>query len=223
MPGPTETRELEAFVGRWRFANAKPDADLAGTVVQYWEVEGSLAPFREKVVPNGCLELMIDLGPPHLLIQGRKRTRWDRSWFSGLHQRSIEIQSEHGTHLVSARLTPLGAWRLFGAAAPAAANKVVDLEDLAGPTAAVLRDELLASSASETRFELLERFLRTRLADGSPPSSFVFPQKLETANGIVEMKSVWTRPDSDSYRVWVGQKNGAEWKVMWTMYLKRRG
>lgn len=50
----------------------------------------------------------------------------------------------------------------------------------------------------------------------------VFPQKLETAGGVVEMKSVWTRPDADSYRVWVGEKKGPEWKVLWTMDLKRK-
>ncbi len=173
MPGPTYERELAAFVGRWRFATAAPDADLAGTVAEYWEVEGRLAPFREKILPNGCLEMMVDLGPPHVLIEGRRRTVWEHSWFSGLHERSIEIQSEHGTHLVSARLTPLGAWRLFGPSAPAAANRVVDLAVLAGPAAGNLRTELLAAPTAEVRFGLLDRFLRDRLPEATSPSGFV--------------------------------------------------
>src|SRR4051812_28882440 len=132
MPGPARIQELEAFVGQWRFASAMPDADLLGIVAEYWEVEGRLAPFREKVLPNGCVEIMIDLGPPHQLIADGETTVWDRSWFSGLHERSIEIQSEDGTHLVSARLTPLGAFQLFGDAAARGANTVIDLEAFAG-------------------------------------------------------------------------------------------
>ncbi len=54
------------------------------------------------------------------------------------------------------------------------------------------------------------------------PEGLVFPQKLESAAGTVEMKSVWTRPDAESYRVSVGEKKGAEWKVLWTMDLKRK-
>jgi hypothetical protein len=50
----------------------------------------------------------------------------------------------------------------------------------------------------------------------------VFPQKHQTATGTMELKTVWTRPSPDSYRVWVGQKKGADWKVLWTMDLKQK-
>jgi AraC-like DNA-binding protein len=163
MPGSTQVQELAASVGQWRFASASPDADLAGVVVQYWEVEGRLAPFREKILPNASVEVMFDLGPPHYLIADGEKTAWDRSWFSGLHERAIEIQSEHGTHLVSARLTPLGALTVFGDSAPRAANRVVDLEAFAGPGAGELRQRLLASPTSPDRFGLLEGFIRGRL------------------------------------------------------------
>ncbi|MEO7457894.1 MAG: hypothetical protein ABIY52_16680 [Gemmatimonadaceae bacterium] len=45
----------------------------------------------------------------------------------------------------------------------------------------------------------------------------VFPQK----RGDVETKSIWTRVGNDGYRVWNGEKAGAEWKTLWTMDLKR--
>jgi hypothetical protein len=46
----------------------------------------------------------------------------------------------------------------------------------------------------------------------------VFPQK----NGDDELKTIWTRPSPDSYHVWVGQKTGDTWKVLWTMDLKQK-
>jgi AraC-like DNA-binding protein len=184
MPGPTHVQELEAFVGQWRFASAAPDVDLAGIVVEYWEVEGRLAPFREKVLPNGCLEVMFDLGPPHWLIANGEKTLWDRAWFSGLHERSIEIQSEAGTHLVSARLTPIGAFRLFGAMAPAAANSVIQFG------ADQLRDSLIGADAPAARFALLEGFLRERLS--IEPSSFVSAavDAIDRAHGRVKVSEL---------------------------------
>jgi methylphosphotriester-DNA--protein-cysteine methyltransferase len=191
MPGQARVQELEAFVGQWRFASAPPDPDLAGIVVEYWEVEGRLAPFREKVLPNGCVEVMIDLGPPHQMIADGETTLWDRSWFSGLHERSIEIQSENGTHLVSARLTPLGAFKLFGDDAPGAANTVIDLETFAGSRAGELRSELLGVARPAERFAILETFLRARVGTASA-SSFVTGavERIDREHGRVKVSEL---------------------------------
>src|SRR6186997_1153714 len=67
MPGCVQTLEYQAFLGRWRYSSAPPAPDLAGVVLEYWEVEGRLSPFRERILPNGATEVMINLGPPHTL------------------------------------------------------------------------------------------------------------------------------------------------------------
>src|SRR5215207_5421279 len=64
-PGRVGRAELGAGIGAWRLASAPPDAPLAGLVKEFWEVEGALDAFRETLLPNGCTELMINLGPPH--------------------------------------------------------------------------------------------------------------------------------------------------------------
>jgi hypothetical protein len=71
MPGPLQESELQAAPGTWRLSRADPAPDLAGLVQEYWEVEGALSAFRETVLPNGCLDLMIYLGPPHRVFGGR--------------------------------------------------------------------------------------------------------------------------------------------------------
>jgi hypothetical protein len=68
MPEPVQTLEYEASPGRWRFSSAAPHPPLLGIVQEYWEVEGRLTPFRERVLPNGYTEVMINLGPPHQLL-----------------------------------------------------------------------------------------------------------------------------------------------------------
>jgi AraC-like DNA-binding protein len=185
MPGRIQTLEYEAFLGRWRYSSASPAQDLAGVVLEYWEVEGRLSPFRERILPNGATEVMINLGPPHTLLTSEGSSVWDSSWFSGLHARAIRIESLSGTHLVSARLHPLGALRVLGPMVPQSVNAVVDLATLVGPSAEALRERLQGSQAPEERFAQLESFLRPRLLQYSAPSSSVHSaaRLIEQAHG----------------------------------------
>ena len=77
-------------------------------------MRGDLSPFRERVLPNACVELMVNLGPRHFLHTQRGTSTWDHAWLSGLHEQALVIESPSGTHLVSARLHPLGARDLLG-------------------------------------------------------------------------------------------------------------
>jgi AraC-like DNA-binding protein len=192
VPGPVQTLEYESSPGRWRFASAAPDRALAGIVQEYWEVEGRLSPFRERVLPNGCTELMVNLGSPHQMVTHTGTSTWERAWFSGLHERAIVIESLHGTHLVSARLHPLGALRLFGPDIAKTVNAVIDLEMLLGPTARELRTLLLGAESAEERFAHLERFLGRRLSPSVVPSAIVCEavRLIEEAHGNLRIASL---------------------------------
>ncbi len=146
-------------LGTWSLSRAQPDADLAGVVSEFWEVKGRLSPFREALLPNGFTEIMFNLGPPHRVFEGSSTGVWARSWFSGLQERSIFIESLEGTHLVSIRLHPLGATRLLGDAAARAANSIVDLETFIGADARDLRDRLMFADCAAGRFSILEEFV----------------------------------------------------------------
>jgi len=111
---------------------------------------------------------MFNLGPPHRVFEGSSTGVWERSWFSGLQERSIFIESLEGTHLVSIRLHPLGATQLLGADAPRAANSIVDLETFIGADARELRDRLLAPESPGARFCILEEFIAARALTAIP-------------------------------------------------------
>ena len=192
MPGLVQTLEYESSPGRWRYSSAMPDGSLAGIVQEYWEVEGRLSPFRERILPNGSTELMVNLGPPHTMVTHTGTSVWERAWFSGLHERAIVIESLDGTHLVSARLHPLGALRLFGPDVPRSVNAVADLERLLGPPARELRALLLGAESTEERFAHLERFLVPRLSPSAVPSTVVCDAAclIEEAHGNLRIASL---------------------------------
>ena len=166
MPGPVASATFSAGPGRWRFSSARPDSDLEPVVAEYWEVEGAMAPFRESVVPNACVELMINLGPVHHLLTDDRRVACTTAWISGLQSQALQIETLLGTHLVSVRLWPLGARRVLGIPMREFANRVVDLESVMGPAAGSLRDAVLSARTPGGRFHVLERFVRTRIAGG---------------------------------------------------------
>jgi AraC-like DNA-binding protein len=192
MPGSVHAVEYDAAPGHWRFSSAPPSGDLSGLVQEYWEVEGQLSPFRERVLPNAGTEVMINLGPPHRMFASGGPTVWEHAWFSGLHAQSIAIESLSGTHLVSARLHPLGALTLLGPAVPRMVNTVVQLEVLIGPAASGLRDALLSAGGPEERFGILERFLCTRLSRPTRPSNVVLAsaRSIEAAHGNLRISSL---------------------------------
>ncbi len=205
MPGPVQTLEYESSPGRWRYSSARPDGALAGIVQEYWEVEGHLSPFREKILPNGYTELMVNLGPPHTMVTHAGASVWERAWFSGLHERAIVIESLDGTHLVSARLHPLGALSVFGPEASRSVNAVVDLEALLGPAARELRELLLGTESTEERFAHLERFLVARLSVGTVPSIAVgdAARLIEEAHGNLRITSLHAGLGGSRKQLWL--------------------
>jgi AraC-like DNA-binding protein len=197
MPGASTIAQWTAGLGEWTVASAPPDADLATLVVEYWEVEGRLAPFREKILPNGCIEVMFNLGPRHETITEHGRETWDHSWFSGLQERALDIESKEGTHLVSARLNPVAAWMLFGADGVRAANRVVDLETLIGAAAASLRRTLQSANNPSDRFAVLENFIRSRtaLVNAVQQAVIAAARAIDEAHGNLRISSLHEKLD----------------------------
>ncbi len=189
MAHQTDEIKHTTSLGTWSLTRAAPSVELAGIVHEYWEVKGRLSPFREAVLPNGYVEVMVNLGPVHRVFEGRGTGVWDHSWFSGLQERSIFIESLEGTHLVSARMYPLGATRLLGFAAARTANSIIDLEILTGADAGELRQRLLAADAPDARFAILEAFLGDHFAAVSSIPSFVSDAaaRIEQSHGCLRV------------------------------------
>jgi AraC-like DNA-binding protein len=189
VPGPAVELAHTTELGAWSLTRAEPERTEAAIVHEYWEVKGRLSPFREALLPNGYVEVMFNLGPVHRVFAGSSTGVWERSWFSGLHERSIFIESLDGTHLVSIRLHPVGAAQILGFAAPAAANSIIDLETLIGPDAQVLRSRLLGGESHAARFAILEDFVRNRLTSAVQIPAFVrdAATRIENAHGCLRV------------------------------------
>jgi AraC-like DNA-binding protein len=155
--------------GRWELAQMRPQADLLGDVVRYagylehggWSIDN-----REVASP--IVPLIINLGDPFRIRMGANGSIEHRSFLAGLYDGYADVASMGRAHCMQVDLTPLGAYRFFAmpmrdlAARTVPLDQIGALDELAG--------RLCEAPDWATRFALLDRFVRRRLATAAAPS-----------------------------------------------------
>jgi AraC-like DNA-binding protein len=139
---------------------------LAPHIEHLWVARGHLAThWRNLILPDGAVEMIINLGDPQTLCDlddPDKRTVFRRSWISGERTEPILIDEAGYVHLVGVRLRPGGGWPFLGIPMREFSGQVIELDDVLGSEINDLRDRLAEETTDDGRFDLLERWLRTR-------------------------------------------------------------
>lgn len=157
---------IDSPIGRFNMIEAAPAPDLADVVECYWEGWGNIPPLREKILPRTNIELMFNLRGRHRILarDGHDdNTPHERGWLSGMQRRYILIETIDGSHFVSARLKPWGAWRLLREPMQGLSGQVPGNNEIWGNEADYLLEKLAEAPNLWARFDLLERHLRQRL------------------------------------------------------------
>jgi AraC-like DNA-binding protein len=130
---------------------AAPPA-LRGLVSSYTGYdEWSAEPLRRREVPSG--EVTLILSPDSELRLPERRV----SFVAGLWDREAHVEHAGHQHGVQVRLTPLGAYALFGVPMHELAGRAVALEDLLG--SGELVERIFDAGAWEQRFEVIDAAL----------------------------------------------------------------
>ncbi len=146
---------------------------LAPFVEGVWAFEGRMTLLRERHLPSGTLDLVVQLGARYRPVQGDGvGSPFPRSSLGGVHLEPDVIQAPDARNgVVGARLRPLGAWRLLAGRA-SLAELVGRTEDLSAllppgdPPLAALEDACLAAPEPCARVRSAEGWLRRRILDG---------------------------------------------------------
>jgi AraC-like DNA-binding protein len=148
---------------------------LAPFVEHLWTVRGYLpVPWRNMILPDGAMELIINLGDQQTLCaldDPKRRTVFRHSWISGERTEPIVIDEVGKVHLIGIRLRPGGAWPFLGVPLREFSGQVVELSSVLGPEVSELRDRLGEATSDTARFDLVEEWLRIR--QRTPPTRAV--------------------------------------------------
>ena len=152
-----------------QFLSLIPQAPLSHLVEMIWDWEAAFHSHRlERVLPVANAGLIINLAEDQTRVYDEhyRCTRFSGSTLDGPRTRSTIIDSEEQVAVMGVVFRPGGAARFFRERMDRLANASVDLEDLAGNHALLLRERLLEADGPHRRLALLMQWLEKR----APPA-----------------------------------------------------
>ncbi len=176
------------------YRELKPPPALQDAVRCLWilEDEPGPNPVPEKVVPDGCVELLFQLGAPYrTLVPGSEACEapQPRSLVIGQIRRFIEIVPTGRVELIGVRLEPTALHRLLGVAMNELTDREVSLEELGRPDLLELEGRLHEARTWPTRVRLLSAWLEGALPTRGCEASAAVTH-LRRSHGLAELGRV---------------------------------
>jgi AraC-like DNA-binding protein len=185
------THRVDSELGRWLQAEWRPPGDgvLAGLIDRIWYFEGRLTHARERVFPDGTLELIVQLDEPHRPGDVPGASPFPQTCLGGIRLTSevVEAPPSGCCRVLGVRLTPPGAFAAFGTALHEFTAITVDLRDLAGIAADELADRCHRAGSAEGRVRIAARWVGERVLRSSRADRGIVAAlgAIDRANGIV--------------------------------------
>lgn len=158
----TTTRH-DDVLGRWVYHEWKPPL-LAGLVDRLWHSAGSAALPRKRIFPNGMVEVIVTLGEPMRLVEGKGVASFAAGTLSGLHSGPIVIEMGASQETLGLRLRPAGAYALLARPLAEVSDLTLNLDQLVGRVAAELAERVRGAASVGARFRLVHDWARQRIA-----------------------------------------------------------
>jgi AraC-like DNA-binding protein len=196
--GRLQTFTHESPIGHWSVSVWQVEPRLTEIVASMWYGAGKTAYQRDRILPSGTSQLLINLGPPQYRIEPgppEVRVPFVDIWYSGLHQGPIDTEAPHGNALLGVAFTSRGTFPWLGERMDGLSDRIIALADALGDGALALRERLLNTEPLALRFRLVERWLMARLK----PRSIVHPavrwavDQIAASGGRVTIESLATQ------------------------------
>ena len=148
-----------------------PRFPLSQFVQVIWLVRGQLFYRREKVIPDGTMELILNFGPPYRVYEDDPEQQTPRfyqtrkAWIVGTQEEYLMIEPEGRTDLMGFRFHPGGAYPFFGFPMDELRYRIVDLDLILGPWVDQIREQLAERPDPDTKLDLFETLLWERMKE----------------------------------------------------------
>ncbi|MBN9522229.1 AraC family transcriptional regulator [bacterium] len=176
-----------------------PGPPLDEYVDRFWLCSDTPQHPRERILPSGTVELVINLSDDEIRIYDSSHPdrcrRYSGAVVSGPYRSFIVIDPLQHASIIGVHFRPGRAVPVLGLPASEVTDAHVDLETLWGPTAAELRERLCAAATPAERFAVLEDVLLGRLCRARPRHGAipVALDALERADAVVTVRDLARR------------------------------
>lgn len=155
----------------------KPNVHLQPFVELFWEGTFNTERqdfFKQQVVPNGYIELIIHISDLHCNLKQGKR--WSQSpdyTIIGLHTKPYAVHFSDIVNVFAIRFKPEGIYNIFGVPASQFSESYYDMELVLETCFRNYCEELREATGSYQRLQLSEEFLLTQLNKNHPELTYV--------------------------------------------------
>jgi AraC-like DNA-binding protein len=144
-----------------------PGLPINEFVDYFWLFDGGQTPRKERIVPSGTIELVINLRDDEIRIhnraQSKQHKRFSGAVLSGTYSSIFVVDAMQHESMLGVHFKPGGAFPFLGALASELTDAHVDLADLWGRSGLELRERLCVVSTHRQRFQIMEEILTDRL------------------------------------------------------------
>ncbi len=172
---------------RWTLTESRP-RHLAGFVESIWCFEGWSAQARERHLPNGLLEVVVQLDDRCHFVNDHIRERCAPNCLAGLQIGPTIIEAPRGrSRVLGVRLHPAGAYAVVGSPLHEFSGRVVDLHDVVGRSASELAERCHDACSAEVRLRRVEHWVAERIGRSrtiDPRVAWV-AARIEGSHGLV--------------------------------------
>jgi AraC-like DNA-binding protein len=151
------------------FVHHFPPYPLSQYIEYLWGVQMPLPYKREKILPTGGIDMMINFGEPYRLInkeQERVIQHPKHSWIVGMTNEYIVSEATGTfTDMVGVRFKPGGAYAFFHFPVAELNHQLVEMDQIWGRFIHQARERLGALASLEARITLLQNLLLHRIGE----------------------------------------------------------
>jgi AraC-like DNA-binding protein len=145
-----------------RYRVRRPCPALAPFVRSFWYFESTLPHARERVLPTGKMQLLINVDEGQLGGHGQRPVRMPGAVLVGARSQHDEIGTDAQRAIVGVDFHAGGAYPFFEAPAQETTNSTIELDALWGRDGAVLRERLLEAQRPAAMLRALESVVLAR-------------------------------------------------------------
>jgi AraC-like DNA-binding protein len=155
--------QADGPMGKWILVDWSP-ACLAGIVERLWHFSGCTALPRERVLPNGLLELIVHLGPRFSLVTADGAAPCAEVGISGIQTRPMIVEAPaESCVVVGIQFSPAGAYAVLRQPLHDLTALDVDLEALLGSAAAELAESCHEAPTTDACLTAARQWILGRL------------------------------------------------------------
>ncbi|MBV9746951.1 MAG: helix-turn-helix transcriptional regulator [Acidobacteriia bacterium] len=140
-----------------------PSTPLKQFVTCFWMITGGDTGRKERILPNGTSELLINLCEDEIRTydpsQPERVKRLSGAVVAGTYSRALICDARQHRSMLGVHFRPGGALPFLGTPATALSDAHVSLDDLWGSRARALREQLCEATTARERFQLMEKAL----------------------------------------------------------------